>query len=241
MARRKKTKKTVAHSDEDDSGSENETTAAPSVPVAATAEEQVPTPAAPATAPVAAAPAAAPAAAADDGDDDGEETGPVVIVKLAPIVVNYCPHCTFPAEMCEFSGVLEKCKPWLEEVMEQEAAAALEERGRKQKGIGEDAAHGPRPGRKAVDMRVTLQLKPRMKGKYLTLVGGLNNYGVDIKLAAHQFKKRFSCGTSVTESPGQPTIIEIQGDVIAQLQEMLPKDPFNICEANIVVLDPAKK
>lgn len=38
----------------------------------------------------------------------------MVITRQPPVQVLYCPICTFPAEMCEFSGMYEKCRPWLQ-------------------------------------------------------------------------------------------------------------------------------
>lgn len=35
----------------------------------------------------------------------------MVITRQPPVQVLYCPICTFPAEMCEFSGMYEKCRP----------------------------------------------------------------------------------------------------------------------------------
>ena len=184
--------------------------------------------------------AAAPPGA--DATASSGESGPVEVTRFAPIKVPYCPICTFPAEMCEFSGVLDKCRPWLTEQLAAEEAAALEERGRKQKGIGEDPLDpaAQKGSKKPFEVQVTLQLRSRTKRKFTTFVTGMNLYGHDIKATVQKFKKQFSCGVSVESLPGQLDAIEVQGDFIGQLQEVLVAQ-YKIPEDQIVVLDPIMK
>ncbi|KEG07456.1 hypothetical protein DQ04_09741000, partial [Trypanosoma grayi] len=83
--------------------------------------------------------AATPGEEQDEGDavsgaaeqlEDG-----AAVARHEPVEVLYCPICTFPAEMCEYSGMYEQCRPWLLEHAKELAEA--EERGRKRRALTE--------------------------------------------------------------------------------------------------------
>jgi translation initiation factor 1 (eIF-1/SUI1) len=174
---------------------------------------------------------------AGDAPADDQEVGPVAVTKHAPISVMYCPVCTFPAEMCEFSGMLEKCKPWLLEnasLLEAEAAnlAAAEEKGRKQKAPGEKKTGG--------EQVILLATKKRgAKNKMVTHVHGLDAFGHSLKELANIFKKKFQCGVTVTDVPGLPDAVEIQGEVQDEVAAFLQAAPYNISIKQMFVLGKA--
>lgn len=161
-----------------------------------------------------------------DAESDAESTDDEAARR--PRVVQYCPVCTFQAEMCEFSGMLEKCKPWLMEHLKEEEARLIAEggeKGRKRKGVYAEG-EGPAPGaklKKKPDQCVLVQVKKRSGKKVVTIIQGLDFYGVNLKDITRDFKKRFCCGCGIVETPGELDAVEVQGDVAAQLAEMLPK------------------
>lgn len=191
----------------------------------------------------AAAAAAGEAPPADDSDDDDD----VTITRRRPIAVAYCPTCTFPAEMCEYSGVFEKCKPWLKEQLDAEEAALLddaEEKGRKRRILTEQEKVDrilAGTGKKKVDQAVVLDRKTIRGKKKVTTVAGLDLFGVNLTDASRDFKKTFSCGAGVVEEVGVLPMIEVQGDVVNQLIELLPKRYAQIAPQQIFVMEGKKK
>lgn len=102
------------------------------------------------------------------------------------------------------------------------AAGTADEEGvaEKKAGGGEgEAAAEPKPApKKKRHPRVTVSRVQRSKRKFLTLVEGIDAYGVDLKEACSAFKKKFACGVSVVKGT---TEIEIQGDVSYEIAEFI--------------------
>jgi density-regulated protein DRP1 len=65
--------------------------------------------------------------------------------------------------------------------------------------------------------------KERGKRKHVTTVGGLEAYGIKLKEAASALGKRFGAGASVGKSATGGAEIDVQGDVAADLPELLVK------------------
>ena len=225
--------------DSDDSGSDHETKEgeAPAAPPAKKRGAKVVLEPPSAQAGPAAASSAPPSALAEPAQE-----APVAVTRLWPQVVTYCPTCTFPAEMCEYSGMFEKCKPWLAEQMAADEASALaeaEEKGRKRRVLTEqERIDGllSGKGKKKVEQSVVLEVKVRSGKKKVTLVHGLDLFGHNMEDVARQLKKVFCCGAGVTSSPGQLDYLEIQGDFIRQLLDMLPAK-YNIPATNLYYMD----
>lgn len=165
------------------------------------------------------------AAAAELSDDEDDD---VVITKLEPISVSYCPICSFPAEMCEYSGMFDKCKPWLMEQLAAEEAAALadaEEKGRKRRPLTEHEKLDnllAGKGKKKIQQVITLDCKTRSGKKRVTIITGLDLFGLNMSDVSRDFKKMFSCGAGIVEEPGQLPAVEVQGDIVSQLCDLLP-------------------
>jgi density-regulated protein DRP1 len=137
----------------------------------------------------------------------------------ANIQILYCGACSCPPEYCGWTGakvgtIDEACKTWLlanAPVMaakfgydgaDGEAAAA-----------GGDGEGKPMPGgkkKKDAVKEVLVSSKQRQKKKYVCTVRGLEGFGVKLPDACKVFKKKFSTGASVTETPDQKEEIEIQ-------------------------------
>lgn len=170
-----------------------------------------------------------------------DEVGPVEIVVHFPKSITYCPTCSFPAEFCEFSGMFDKCKPWLMENAAAEEArniAEAEERGRKRRIPGEAAAAAKTKGR---DQLVTLTVKSRARHKFTTLVTGMELFGHNLQKVSTEFKKMFSCGAGVlTDQPGKPDQIEVQGDVVERLCDLLVSK-WNIPSECVAIVEEKQK
>ena len=136
------------------------------------------------------------------------------------VTVKYCPNCSLPAEFCQFSGVFEKCKPWLfSQSTEDEVAALAEatEQGKKRK---ETVAQPGNP-RKARPRVVNVVVKKRQGKKMMTLIEGLDIFGLSAKNLTLDFKKRFNCGCAVVDEPGKHEVLEVQGNVGDAVKEYL--------------------
>lgn len=127
--------------------------------------------------------------------------------KRMTVLVTYCPTCTMPAEYCEFSGMLEKCKPWLEQ--QGTDVAAMEEKGRKQT----VAAAGPTVDESAP---VEVSVQKRSKKKYVTLIKGLEAHGLKLKDVSTYLKKTFCCGSTISGEA-----VEVQGDIANEIMGIL--------------------
>ena len=171
-----------------------------------------------------AAPAKAAAAGGDDSDaDEDADGGKPIGGSLKPVTVKYCPVCSFPAEYCQYSGMFEKCKPWLLSQTTAEEAAALldaEEQGKKKK---ESSGPGqPTNPRKARKKEVKMLVKKRQGKKMMTIIEGLDMFGLQLSKLAAEWKKKFSCGcTHVEEGAGKPDVIEVQGNFGEELKKLL--------------------
>lgn len=82
-----------------------------------------------------------------------------------------------------------------------------------------------------------MQRAPRGKNKSVTVVKGMQTFGIDLKLASKFFAGRFACGSSVT---GADEIV-IQGDVKDELFDIIPEKWKDIPEETIVDLGDVKR
>ncbi|KAG5476905.1 hypothetical protein LSCM1_05237 [Leishmania martiniquensis] len=172
-----------------------------------------------------------------EGDGEGE---PLLVTRQKAVEVLYCPICTFPAEMCEFSGVMEKCRPWLQEHAADLADA--EERGRRRRILTEkdrlEALLEGRGIKKALERIVVLDVEKRTGRRMITSVFGMDLFGFNLKDVSREWRKRFSCGAGVraAEEGKHQDCIDIQGNLVDQLAEMLvtkyaiPKESVYIME-----------
>eukprot|EP00906_Rhabdomonas_costata_P002461 RCo003905 len=215
------------------------------------------------TAPEAAPAAEAPPAPDLNSDSDDATSAP----RRPPIIVEYCPACSFPAEYCEYSGMLEKCKPWLAEYYKRKAAEKAEGADgaqavaaqvdgltldemedkvkKKKKPVLPEGAEKVLPGgkvKKKEETVVLISVSQRQKRKSTTIVTGLELFGVKLADAATVFKKTFSCGASVVKTPSLKEQIEIQGEFRDQLIEtVLPKKFPQVPREAVFLVDESGK
>jgi translation initiation factor 1 (eIF-1/SUI1) len=182
--------------------------------------------------------AAAPSADVEDDDDDEAPSA----APTYPLRILYCPITSWPAEMCEYSGNYSKCKEWhVANAATPEALAALAEgeKGRKQRVPLEG---GATHSRKEVERVITLDIRKRVGRKYITIVRGLELFGLNSKALATVWKKRFSCGCTHLESEhGNQAGVELQGDFAMELRQMLTSPDNKVPDSAIIDMKEGKR
>ncbi|TDH74143.1 uncharacterized protein CCR75_002961 [Bremia lactucae] len=176
--------------------------------------------------------------------------------KLRHVV--YCPVDTFPPEYCEYGPMFNECKPWLAEhcpnlmltkynrtvtellEVEQQIAdgvegISLEVKGKtvkkKKKNKIEEAA------KRKENCMVTISKSSRKGRKRLTFVTGLEDFeGVNIKEACKSMGKKFACSSSLSKTDLGQQQIQLQGDCVIELLDVLP-ELFGVHEDHIIVVD----
>ncbi|KAG7398399.1 hypothetical protein PHYBOEH_011200 [Phytophthora boehmeriae] len=189
-------------------------------------------------------------------EEDEEEEGDDGEPKLRSVL--YCPIDTFPPEYCEYGPMFNECKPWLAEncpdlvltkynrtvadllEVEKQIAAGvegitLEVEGKtvkkKKKNKIEEAA------KRKENCKVVISKSSRKGRKRLTFVTGLEDFeGVNIKDASKTLGKRFACSSSLSKTDQGQQQIQLQGDCVVELLEVLP-EMFGIHEDQIVVVE----
>ncbi|GMF12083.1 unnamed protein product [Phytophthora lilii] len=189
----------------------------------------------------------------EEADDEEEDDGQP---KLRHVL--YCPIDTFPPEYCEYGPMFNECKPWLAEhcpdlvltkynrtvaellEVEQQIAdgvegITLEVEGKtvkkKKKNKIEEAA------KRKENCMVTISKSSRKGRKRLTFVTGLEDFeGVNIKDACKSMGKKFACSSSLSKTDQGQQQIQLQGDCVTELLEVLP-EMFGVHEDQIVVID----
>ncbi|OWZ02964.1 hypothetical protein PHMEG_00025386 [Phytophthora megakarya] len=189
----------------------------------------------------------------DEDEEDQEDDG---LPKLRQ--VEYCPIDTFPPEYCEYGPMFNECKPWLaehcpdlmltkynrtvSELLEVEQQIAdgvegitLEVEGKtvkkKKKNKIEEAA------KRKENCMVTISKSSRKGRKRLTFVTGLEDFeGVNIKDACKSMGKKFACSSSLSKTDQGQQQIQLQGDCVTELLEVLP-EMFGVHEDQIIVID----
>ncbi|PWY65019.1 eIF1-like protein [Aspergillus sclerotioniger CBS 115572] len=174
--------------------------------------------------------------------------------------VLYCGVCTLPPEYCEFGGTAKKCEDWLkdshpdmyQQLYSEEAlstnlatlSVSARERAAKdaaKKEAKAAAAEARDAERKAVS-KVQIKRVERNKRKHVTVVTGLDIYGLENKKVAKDLGKKFATGSSMTRSAGGTEEITVQGDVSEEIKEwLLEAYGKEIPEANIELIEDKKK
>jgi density-regulated protein DRP1 len=165
------------------------------------------------------APGASPPAEVPAGE---AATKPVTQMKDRPPIegpdkVEYCSKSGIPAEYLEFfpefAGI---------------AGLSLEEKSKSEKSAAGEAEGKPKllPGgktKKEEVKQVVVKTALRNKRKTITVVAGLDTFGVKLDKATKVFSKKFSCGCSVAKGipGGKADEIEIQGDFADAIVEVI--------------------
>ena len=228
----------------EDSAGEEEAPAAPAEAAAASssaADEAAPS--APSPPPTADEAAAAAAAAVKELLPPWAKPETTRVVDM-----QYCGVCKCPYEFCEWGPLLPKCKEkitasWDElfpewggeekrlEIMTRWGLEGKADSNAKKAQSAKKPADGGGDGDKLlpggkkkekVKAQVVIELNTRNKKKHITVVRGLEHFGVDTSAAAKVFGKKFACGSALQKGKnGIPDQIEIQGNCFEVLPEFI--------------------
>lgn len=177
--------------------------------------------------------------------------------------VLYCPIDTLPPEYCEYGPCFDECKTWLlencpdlhlqkynrtvEGLVEAEKQIAAGVEGITLEVSGSDKKNKRKLGIKDKKSNpenkntpVYIEKLQRSKKKSVTLIVGLEGCG-DIKLkdAAKKLGKKFACSASVNKLDSGGQQIQLQGDCLNELPDLLV-DMFNVDPERIYFLHKGK-
>ncbi|KAJ6190092.1 hypothetical protein N7519_000113 [Penicillium mononematosum] len=168
--------------------------------------------------------------------------------------------CTLPPEYCEFGGTAKKCEEWLKEnesdlwdkLYSEDAlnanlstlSVSAQERAAKDaaKKEAKAAANEARDSERKAASKIQIKRVERNKRKFVTVVIGLEVFGLENKKIAKDLGKKFATGSSVTRSPAGIEEITVQGDVSDDLREwLLETHGKQIPASNIELIEDKKK
>ncbi|KAL4915436.1 translation initiation factor SUI1 [Aspergillus aurantiobrunneus] len=174
--------------------------------------------------------------------------------------VTYCGVCTLPPEYCEFGGTAKKCQEWLEDNKPEQyqrlysdevisanlstLSVSVQERAAKDaaKKEAKAAAAEARDAERRATSKVQIKRVERNKRKHVSVVTGLEVYGLENKKVAKELGKKFATGSSVTKSAAGIEEITVQGDVCEDIKEWLLENyGKGISESNIEIVEDKKK
>lgn len=187
--------------------------------------------------------------------------------KMRPAQVLYCPVCSFPAEYCEFGPDFEKCKPWLiknapdlyPNLVKEEAEKTAEQlEGLDVSGSKKEASKSggstselkredevkTLPGgkvKKKERPEVVVEKVIRNKRKCVTIVKGLDMFGIKLSDASKKFGKKFASGASVVKGPTEKEQIDVQGDFMYDIVEFITETWNSVPESSVFVMEDGKK
>lgn len=184
--------------------------------------------------------------------------------KLRPVEVLYCDVCSLPAEYCEFGPDFEKCKPWLiknapelyPDLVKEEADKTVEQlegleilsRPSKVGGSTSEPKSEEEvktlPGgkvKKKEKPEVIVEKIVRNKRKSVTIVKGLDMFGIKLTDASKKFGKKFASGASVVKGPTEKEQIDVQGDFMYEIVDFISESWKNVPGSSIFVLEDGKK
>jgi density-regulated protein len=89
--------------------------------------------------------------------------------------------------------------------------------------------------------KVLIKRVERNKRKYVTVVSGLEEHGLDLKKIAKELGKKFATGSSVTKTASGGEEITVQGDVSDDVYDWLTEKYEDVPEENIDCIEDKKK
>lgn len=189
--------------------------------------------------------------------------------KPQPVRVLYCPICSLPAEYCEFGPDFAKCKPWLIKNAPELYPDLLKEANEKEAekvsgqlqsvGLSSGGADGATPGqassskqeevkrlpggkiKKKEKQEVVIEKVVRNKRKCITIVKGLDLFGVKLSDASKKLGKKFATGASVVKGPTEKEQIDVQGDISYDIVEFITDTWPAVPENAIYFIEDGKK
>ncbi|KAJ6035805.1 Translation machinery-associated protein 22 [Penicillium herquei] len=172
----------------------------------------------------------------------------------------YCGVCTLPPEYCEFGGTAKKCEEWLKEEEPElwnrlhsedslnanlsALSVSAQERAAKDaaKKEAKAAQNEARDAERKAASKVIVKRVERNKRKYVTVITGLEIFGLENKKLAKELGKKFATGSSMTRSAAGTEEITVQGDVSEDVKEWLGEVyGSKVPQANIDLVEDKKK
>lgn len=161
----------------------------------------------------------------------------------APVVVEYDPITGVPSEYNEYLPVdSPEFKKWKASLEGPEALDKLTLKDKEGNEIEKKLPGGK--VKKKQKPQVILETNTRNKKKCVTTITGLESFGVKLSEASKALGKKFACGASVVKSASGTEQIDMQGDFIHQLSELLVKSygtSHGLSKSDIYWIDPDKK
>ncbi|KAJ3702163.1 hypothetical protein LUZ61_005868 [Rhynchospora tenuis] len=188
--------------------------------------------------------------------------------KPEPVKVLYCGVCGLPAEYCEFGPDFDKCKPWLrehapdlypdlfaggekdvEKTAEQLQGVGISSGGGATSSGGEASASKQEEVKRLPGGKIKKKEKPevviekivRNKRKCVTVVKGLELFGVKLSDASKKLGKKFATGASVVKGPTEKEQIDVQGDISYDIIEFITDTWPDVPESAIFFIEDGKK
>ncbi|KAJ5937001.1 Translation machinery-associated protein 22 [Penicillium verhagenii] len=168
--------------------------------------------------------------------------------------------CTLPPEYCSFGGTAKKCEEWLkdeepelwnqlhsEDALNANLSAlsvSAQEREAKdaKKKEAKAAQNEARDVERKAASKVIIKRVERNKRKYVTVISGLEVFGLENKKLAKELGKKFATGSSMTRSPAGTEEITVQGDVSEDVEDwLLEVYGSKVPGANIELVEDKKK
>lgn len=116
------------------------------------------------------------------------------------------------------------------------AAASDVAEAKKHQTRGGQVKGGGAGKKKAEAQAIIISVKDRGRRKFVTTVSGLDAFDIKLKDAASQLGKKFGSGASVTKNATGGQEIDIQGDLTADLPDVIVA-LFGVPESAIIVRD----
>ncbi|OAY83947.1 Translation machinery-associated protein 22 [Ananas comosus] len=190
--------------------------------------------------------------------------------KPQPVRVLYCGVCGLPAEYCEFGPDFDKCKPWLrqnaphlypdllndaKEKDVDKAAEQLQAVGISGAGDGGGEGSSANSGIRIIlsigfgksdpvpneKQEVVIEKIVRNKRKCVTVVKGLELFGIKLSDASKKLGKKFATGASVVKGPTDKEQIDVQGDIAYDIVEFLTETWPDVPESAIFFIEDGRK
>ncbi|CAI7635926.1 unnamed protein product [Penicillium pancosmium] len=174
--------------------------------------------------------------------------------------VVYCGVCTLPPEYCEFGGTAKKCEEWLEakqpdlwnRLYSEDAVTAnlstlslsAQERAAKDaaKKEAKAAQTEARDAERKAASKIQIKRVERNKRKHVTVIIGLEVFGLENKKLAKDLGKKFATGSSMTRSAAGAEEITVQGDVSEDVRDwLLEVHGDKVPRGNIELIEDKKK
>ncbi|GAX83379.1 hypothetical protein CEUSTIGMA_g10804.t1 [Chlamydomonas eustigma] len=143
-------------------------------------------------------------------------------VVTPPVFVEYCPITGLPPEYNEcLPKESDEYKKWK---ASQEGPEGLEKLTLRDKDGNE--VEKKLPGgkvKKKAKPQIIMETAKRQGKKMTTSIAGLENFGIKLSDASKVFGKKFACGASVTKTASLTEQIEMQGEFMDKLPDLILK------------------